>query len=89
MNELDFIIERLDDGTALFHPRTRRAEEAVRSNTYRSFGFFGGLLTSCVPGHVAPTGRIRESWDILWDILEMDGYRCVIKGAAYARRKRH
>jgi hypothetical protein len=87
VNEPDFIIEHLDDGTALFHPRTGSAEHAVRSSTYRSFGFFGGLLSSSEPGHIAPTGRIRESWDILWDILETGGYRCVIKGATHARWK--
>ena len=84
MNKADFIIERLDDGSALFHPRTRRAEEAPGSITYRSFSFLGGLITSNEPGYVAPTGRIRESWDILWDILETDGYRCVVKNADLA-----
>jgi len=79
MNEPDFIIERLGDGSALFHPRTARAEDAVGSTTYRSFGFFGGLLTGSEPGHISPTGRTRESWDILWDVLETDGYRCAIK----------
>ncbi len=34
--------------------------------------FFGGLLASAEPGYVAPSGRVGESWDILWDILEID-----------------
>jgi hypothetical protein len=81
VKEADFVIEVLDDGSALFNPRTASAAEVLRSSAYRSFGFFGGLLTSSEPGHIAPTGRIRESWDILWDLLEADGHQCVFKYA--------
>jgi hypothetical protein len=79
MYEADFIMERLGDGSALFHLRTGRAEEALRSSTYLSSGFFGGLLASSEPGYVAPMGRIRQSRQILWDILETDGHRRVLK----------